>query len=523
MRFLAGNTGGAVFSIANEDEIAKASTAHQARPWQVKDVSVESGHDVLTAGRVQWVYPGQLITLVGRRNDDKAEIGKISMKLVHGDREINLEIPTGTQVKSELAGRLFGHVAVGQLESIGQSVIDISTAYARHFRITGQSCSLLMLESEADYRRFNIVPEDDQIVVNSREVNRVIGDILEKSAAEIADPKAQLLTWVRRLESIEGMNFKMPTALKLAIEGMKVEAISSQLNCNLRSADELPEDFRKMLKSGKLDYGAVSSESKRRLNESTDDAIKAISSLVENNPGDLVLARDVAFTAMELQHPAQAYHLFRRVAESRPQEATIYTAIGKCLAEMGQSDMAILFYEIALETTFRDGRNDFKKITASEYSHLLRRIKSGDLKSSVQDYAKARLKSLTKRYGLAPADILVTMMWNTDATDVDLHVLEPSGEECSYQRKRTRSGGHITQDITTGFGPEMYVLPSAPRGKYSIAAKYFRSDANRTGLRGKVYITIYHDFGMESESVKHRTVEVSDVGQKQTVDTFSVK
>jgi hypothetical protein len=43
-------------------------------------------------------------------------------------------------------------------------------------------------------------------------------------------------------------------------------------------------------------------------------------------------------------------------------------------------------------------------------------------------------------------------------TNVDLHVLEPSGEECSYENRDTRIGGHITEDITTGYGPEMYFL-----------------------------------------------------------------
>ena len=29
------------------------------------------------------------------------------------------------------------------------------------------------------------------------------------------------------------------------------------------------------------------------------------------------------------------------------------------------------------------------------------------------------------------SDLLITIRWNTDMTDVDLHVHEPSGEECS--------------------------------------------------------------------------------------------
>ncbi len=53
--------------------------------------------------------------------------------------------------------------------------------------------------------------------------------------------------------------------------------------------------------------------------------------------------------------------------------------------------------------------------------------------------------------------------WNTDTTDVDLHVIEPSGEECFYRHRNTRrSGGRLTQDVTQGYGPEMYVLPARP-------------------------------------------------------------
>ncbi len=380
-----------------------------------------------------------------------------------------------------------------------------------------------MLESEADYRRFNIVPQDDLTVVNSVDVSRIIDKILVESAAEISDPKAQLMAWVRRLESMEGMEFKIPTALGLALDKIEVAPISSQLNCKVRLRTELSEAYSKMLQSGRLDYSLVSAESKRRLSSSSDDAIKAISSLVENDPGNLVIARDVAFTAMELQHPAQAYHVLRRVAKARPFAATIYTEIGKCLTDLGQADMAIVYYEIALNATFPGRGVDFKRITAVEYSRLLRQIESGKITTSVKDYAAARLQSLTKKFNLAPADLVITMMWNTDQTDVDLHVLEPSGEECYYKHRQTRSGGQITRDVTTGFGPEMYVLGRTSTGKYKISTKYFSSNRNRTGMRGKVYITIYRQFGTADETVTHKTVEVTDVGQKQVVDSIVVE
>ena len=65
------------------------------------------------------------------------------------------------------------------------------------------------------------------------------------------------------------------------------------------------------------------------------------------------------------------------------------------------------------------------------------------------------------------------MMWNTDRTDVDLHVVEPSGEICYYSHPKTASGGSITDDVTTGFGPDMYVAPKTKDGKYMIKVIFY--------------------------------------------------
>ncbi len=66
LRLLTGQAGGAVFSVASEDEVATASTAHRKRPWRLNVISAAGASDVMTAGRAEWVYPGQTLTLVGR-------------------------------------------------------------------------------------------------------------------------------------------------------------------------------------------------------------------------------------------------------------------------------------------------------------------------------------------------------------------------------------------------------------------------------------------------------------------------
>lgn len=71
-------------------------------------------------------------------------------------------------------------------------------------------------------------------------------------------------------------------------------------------------------------------------------------------------------------------------------------------------------------------------------------------------------------------DLQVLLYWDTDKTDVDLHITEPSGEVVNYTHKVSDStGGRLDRDDTDGYGPEIYALGAAPTGVYEIAAHYF--------------------------------------------------
>jgi tetratricopeptide (TPR) repeat protein len=219
-----------------------------------------------------------------------------------------------------------------------------------------------------------------------------------------------------------------------------------------------------------------------------------------------VLARDVGFSAMDLGLHAQAFHLFRRVADARPHEPQTYRAMAQALAAMGNLDLALAYYEIPLMGQWDPRFGDLRKIVELDYLHFLRKLTSGNAPSSVRDYARARLDALATQIGMGRADLVVTIMWNTDNTDVDLHVTEPSGEECFYSHRDTRSGGRLTQDVTQGYGPEMYVLRDAPNGRYDVRAHYFASDTNRASARTKVYATVFENWGEKDEKVTEKVV-----------------
>jgi uncharacterized protein YfaP (DUF2135 family) len=118
---------------------------------------------------------------------------------------------------------------------------------------------------------------------------------------------------------------------------------------------------------------------------------------------------------------------------------------------------------------------------------------------------------------------MVIIAWNTDRTDVDLHVTDPAGEECYYSHRDTKLGGHITTDVTTGYGPEMFTLPKAPTGDYQVRVKYFSSDVNRASTRTKVYATIYRGWGTGQEQMMRKVVTLTEGKEMHDVATVKVK
>lgn len=109
---------------------------------------------------------------------------------------------------------------------------------------------------------------------------------------------------------------------------------------------------------------------------------------------------------------------------------------------------------------------------------------------------------------LLDADIRVIAEWNTDATDLDLWVDEPNGERAIYNHPRTLIGGHLSNDMTNGYGPEEYFIRRAPNGTYTIRANVFAGD--RIDPNGPSVVTahVIRNFGRPNQSDESVDIEV---------------
>jgi uncharacterized protein YfaP (DUF2135 family) len=145
-----------------------------------------------------------------------------------------------------------------------------------------------------------------------------------------------------------------------------------------------------------------------------------------------------------------------------------------------------------------------------------------------------RILARAERLGLAPirsaalvdprvrkllhVDLRISLSWDADMTDVDLHVLEPTGEHAFFGHRETRIGGLVSHDVTQGYGPEEYVVHRAARGAYAIKVHYYGSSQQALVGPATMIATVYTNFGRPDEKREVLTLrldsprDLEDVG-----------
>ncbi|MBF0566714.1 MAG: hypothetical protein HQK89_15925 [Nitrospirae bacterium] len=117
------------------------------------------------------------------------------------------------------------------------------------------------------------------------------------------------------------------------------------------------------------------------------------------------------------------------------------------------------------------------------------------------------------------AVMLVTVTWNTNDTDVDTYVIDPTGDYSSYYHLVTADGGRLDHDVTTGYGPEHWTLTYANtirynQPSYKVRLHYY-SDHGHGGTNYTVSIKLYEGTSREQTSGFSGYLPVSSPGNNQ--------
>ncbi|MCR5751445.1 MAG: DUF2135 domain-containing protein [Kiritimatiellae bacterium] len=234
-------------------------------------------------------------------------------------------------------------------------------------------------------------------------------------------------------------------------------------------------------------------------------AVRMISNLSEMRLEDAGLWRTMGWRLREAGAYEEAIEAFRRVLAMRGEEPQSKRDLALVLTEYGKmrKDAAMLveamklLHSAAFEPTARrSGRrgNDMQTsvIALEELNGLLSWVAANGVKAEPPAMDEAYRRDM-------PLDLRIMMSWDVDETDVDLHVLEPDGEEAYYSHRRTSSGGFVSEDVTTGYGPEEYLRKKADKGVYRILANYYASHRQALTGAATVTATVYTGWGTAEE------------------------
>ncbi|MDQ1350741.1 MAG: hypothetical protein QG657_1043 [Acidobacteriota bacterium] len=112
-------------------------------------------------------------------------------------------------------------------------------------------------------------------------------------------------------------------------------------------------------------------------------------------------------------------------------------------------------------------------------------------------------------------DIKIILSWDTDGTDVDLHVVNPAGVDCYYGNKESPEGGVLDVDITDGYGPEVFTQANAVKGEYHVKVHYFNDNGYPQSF-ARVQVILFEGTDFEKkyyfEKMLIRTGDTFDVG-----------
>lgn len=251
---------------------------------------------------------------------------------------------------------------------------------------------------------------------------------------------------------------------------------------------------------------------------------RILSNLAELKIEDAALLRVYAWRLRQAGDLDRAIVLLRRVAKLRAEEPQAFRDLALALADRGVAakgkadleEAMDLFVKVAF-TPWNRHADSIPLFALEELNALAawigRQEWPADGKPAVPAYDRKFRKNLD-------TDIRIVMSWDADATDVDLHVLEPGGEEAFYGRNRTARGGLVSRDVTDGYGPEEYLIRRAPAGTYAIRAHYYGSRQQTLVGPATVTATVFTDWGRAGEQCQTLTLRLDK--PRETVDVGSI-
>lgn len=225
--------------------------------------------------------------------------------------------------------------------------------------------------------------------------------------------------------------------------------------------------------------------------------LRVLSNLVELGLDDPPLLRMYAWRLQQAGALGAAVDVFEKVRRLRDDEPQSHRDLALALADRweatGDPADATRAMDLLYDVVSRawDRFPEIELIALMELNRLIARAATrGIAAPSRIDRRLVRLLDL---------DLRISLSWDLDVTDVDLHVFEPNGEHAYYAHNTTSMGGLVSRDFREGYGPEEYVLRRAVPGPYQIKAHYYGSQQQTVAGACTVIAHVFLNYGRPDE------------------------
>jgi hypothetical protein len=465
-----------------------------------------------------------------------------------------------------LVSRLWAEKKIEELNLNAEKNKDEILLTGKEFSIVTPNTSFLILENLSDYLQYNIVPPKDmqdeyfrQMNSNEKDASKKILDHID-SVVELSDRQSKwwntkfpilqqkttdkinmytppaVVDSIGVLEEVRDEELATSDAVFMVVEEnvgafnenssygnqlKKEQKSKSKADIQLNAWDpQTPylkvlqysprgEEYRTYLKL-KVEYGSTpsfyidASDFFSNLG-AKDTAVTILSNLAELKIESPQLLRVLGKKLLDLKYSDESVLVFEKVLKLRSEEPQSFLDLGLAYEANGNSQKSIkTLYEV-VKGEWNSRFPAIEIIVLNEINNII------SLHPKL-DYSFIDKRLIKKE----PVDIRVVLSWDTDNSDMDLWVTDPTDEKCYYEHKLTRSGGKISNDFTNGYGPEEYMIKNAIKGKYLVQVNYFGTHSQSLLAPVNLHLIFITNFGKLNQKKQEVTIRLEN--QKDIID-----
>ncbi len=374
LQYLAGATGGSLINL-NTQALSEALKALRYQSFQLLGYKVKSGN-------VTALYPqkgalvGENFTFAGQLSSEEATVvvslGYPGKVIVEKELTFTKDNTAGAG-EFALLRRIWAEKKIAQLQREGAQAKDID-AVGRQYGIVTEGNSLIVLETIADYVRYQITPP--------KELQREYERLVNKEKQDKDKEKKEHLDYVVKLSEAQSKwwNTSFPIAGTQPVKNTAdqssdesaagINARASASTIAIRGISSISESSQAEMAEVMVGYGRSSRKGRRQNKNAAKETAQVLNdeeeSEAEDRSGELANTSKIALNeynpdtpylkVMEYADPAKAVETYYKLKKEYGQTPSFYVDVADYFFKKGDTEQAILVVSNLAELSLEDAQ-----------------------------------------------------------------------------------------------------------------------------------------------------------------------